>query len=147
MIGPADLSNDMGIPGQIHHPRIEEAFREVIIQCNKYGVAPGIHLGDMADVHKWVGEGMRFISYSYDSKFLKDAFKESLLNLRLIADRCNNKQANNSEITNIKREILYLKCSLVKQTCFEKFIPAGYFDYFNLPGCHGSGRHLFFQEK
>ena len=52
MIGPADLSHDMGISGQLHHPRIEEAFREIINQCNKYGVAPGIHLSDMEDVKK-----------------------------------------------------------------------------------------------
>ena len=85
MIGPADLSHDMGISGQLHHPRMEEAFREVITQCNKYGVAPGIHLNNMEDVNKWVNEGMRFITYGYDSKFIKDAYKESLLHLRHIA--------------------------------------------------------------
>jgi 2-keto-3-deoxy-L-rhamnonate aldolase RhmA len=87
MIGPADLSHDMGISGQLRHPRIEEAFREIITQCNKYGVAPGIHLNNMEDVNKWVNEGMRFVSYGYDSKFIKDAFKESMLSLRSIADR------------------------------------------------------------
>ena len=91
MIGPADLSHDMGISGQINHPRIEEAFREVITQCNKYGVAPGIHLNNMEDVNKWVNEGMRFITYSYDSKFFKDAFREALLELRTIADKHNKK--------------------------------------------------------
>lgn len=82
MIGPADLSHDMGISGQLHHPRIEEAFREIINQCNKYGVAPGIHLSNMEDVNKWAKEGMRFITYSYDTKFIKDAYKDALQNLR-----------------------------------------------------------------
>ena len=91
MIGPADLSHDMGISGQMDHPRMEEALREVIRQCNKYGVAPGIHLGNMEDVDKWVKEGMRFISYSYDSKFFKDALKESLHKLRSIAESANSK--------------------------------------------------------
>jgi len=86
MIGPADLSHDMGISGQLHHPRMEEALREVIAQCNKYGVAPGIHLSNMEDVNKWVNEGMRFVTYSYDSKFIKDGYKESLQDLRSIAD-------------------------------------------------------------
>ncbi len=88
MIGPADLSHDMGISGQLHHPRMEEAFREVISQCNQYGVAPGLHLNNIEDVNKWVNEGMRFITYGYDSKFLKDAYKESLVKLRDIADNC-----------------------------------------------------------
>jgi len=85
MIGPADLSHDMGISGQLHHPRMEEALREVIAQCNKYGVAPGIHLSNMEDANKWVNEGMRFVTYSYDSKFIKDGYKESLQGLRSIA--------------------------------------------------------------
>ncbi|MEO8766604.1 MAG: aldolase/citrate lyase family protein [Ginsengibacter sp.] len=89
MIGPADLSHDMGISGQITHPRMEEAFREVITQCNKYGVAPGVHLNNMDYVNKWVKEGMRFIAYSYDSKFFKDALRESLLKLRAIAENHN----------------------------------------------------------
>ncbi len=87
MIGPADLSHDMGISGQLHHPRMEEALREVIKQCDKYGVAPGIHLNNMEDIDKWVGEGMRFINYSYDSKFFKDALKESLHRLQSISKK------------------------------------------------------------
>jgi len=91
MIGPADLSHDMGISGQLHHPRIEEAFREIINQCNKYGVAPGIHLSNMEDVNKWAKEGMRFITYSYDTKFIKDAYKDALQNLRGITNEDNRK--------------------------------------------------------
>ncbi len=87
MIGPADLSHDLGISGQIHHPRMEEAFRTVIAACNKYDVAPGIHLTNMEDVDKWVNEGMRFITYSYDSKFFKDASNEALGKLRWIAEK------------------------------------------------------------
>jgi len=87
MIGPADLSHDMGISGQLHHPRMEEAIREIIKQCNQHHVAPGIHLTNMADVEKWVKEGMRFITYSYDSKFFKDASREALGELRIIADK------------------------------------------------------------
>ena len=82
MIGPADMTYDMGIPGQIHHPRAEEAFREIIRQCNKYGVAPGIHLNNMQDIKRWVAEGMRFVTYSYDTQLYKDISREALRNLR-----------------------------------------------------------------
>jgi 2-keto-3-deoxy-L-rhamnonate aldolase RhmA len=87
MIGPADLSHDMGISGQLHHSRMEEAFREIIKQCNKHNVAPGVHLTNMTDVDKWVKEGMRFITYSYDSKFFKDASREALVGLRNIGSK------------------------------------------------------------
>lgn len=82
MIGPADLTQDMGIPGQISHPKVEEAFREIILQCNEHGVAPGIHLSNFEDVKKWHNEGMRFITYSYDINFFKEASKEALIKLR-----------------------------------------------------------------
>lgn len=85
MIGPADLSHDMGISGQIHHPRVEKAFRRIIEVCNKHGVAPGIHLSNMEDVRKWVNEGMRFVTYSYDIKFFKDASHDALEELHNIA--------------------------------------------------------------
>jgi len=87
MIGPADLTQDMGIPGQIHHPKVEEAFREIIVQCNKHGVAPGIHLSEIEDVRKWISEGMRFITYSYDIKFFKETLQEVLLKLRDITQK------------------------------------------------------------
>lgn len=82
MIGPADMTSDMGIPGQINHPKVVAAFREVIIKCNKYGIAPGIHLNEMEDVKKWVAEGMRFITYSYDSKLFQNVSMESISHLR-----------------------------------------------------------------
>ncbi|MEO9023350.1 MAG: aldolase/citrate lyase family protein [Ginsengibacter sp.] len=87
MIGPSDLSRDMGIPGQLQHPRMEDAFRKVIKHCNKHNVAPGVHLNSMTDVDKWVNEGMLFVTYSYDSKFFKDASREALTRLRSIANR------------------------------------------------------------
>ena len=41
-------------------------------------VAPGVHLNDIDDVKKWVAKGMRFVTYSYDTKFFKDASREAL---------------------------------------------------------------------
>jgi len=82
MIGPADLSQDMGIPGQLKHPELENAFRKIITACKKTNVAPGIHLADMELANKWIAEGMRFVTYSYDIKFFKEASQSALKSLR-----------------------------------------------------------------
>lgn len=82
MIGPTDMSHDMGISGQFAHPRMEDAFRKIIQSCNDHGVAPGAHFADMDLVRKWAGEGMRFLTYSYDTKFLKDASRQALKELQ-----------------------------------------------------------------
>lgn len=83
MIGPADLSQDMGIPGQIRHTKMVEAYHKVIDSCNRNGVAPGIHLQHIEDVHIWIEKGMRFITYSYDIALLKKASSNALDNLRM----------------------------------------------------------------
>jgi len=85
MIGPSDLSQDMGIPGQLHHSDLEQALDEIIESCNSHNVAPGIHLQDIEDVEKWIHRGMRFITYSYDINFLKEASRNALGELRSLA--------------------------------------------------------------
>ena len=82
MIGPADLSQDMGIPGQLEHPELEKAFRKIITVCNKYNVAPGIHLANMELANKWIAEGMRLVTYSYDIKLFKESSQNALNSLR-----------------------------------------------------------------
>ena len=82
MIGPADMSHDMGISGQFAHPRLESAFRKIIQSCNANGVAPGAHFADMKLTKKWIREGMRFMTYSYDTKFFKDASQQVLNELK-----------------------------------------------------------------
>lgn len=87
MMGPADLSMDLGIPGQLSHPRMEEAYKAVIETCNKYGVAPGVHFAEEELVRKWVKEGMRFVTYSYDTKMFKDISRQHLKMLHSLPTR------------------------------------------------------------
>jgi 2-keto-3-deoxy-L-rhamnonate aldolase RhmA len=84
MIGPADLSQDMGIPGQTRHPKMIEAYHKIINSCNRNGVAPGIHLQSIEDVSIWIDKGMRFITYSYDIALFKKASSKALEELRML---------------------------------------------------------------
>jgi 2-keto-3-deoxy-L-rhamnonate aldolase RhmA len=82
MMGPADLSQNMGIPGEFDHPRMEVAYQKVIDACNRHGVAPGIHFGDMKLAQKWVRRGMRFMTFQFDSQLLQGAFERAVEDLR-----------------------------------------------------------------
>jgi len=44
MVGPADLSISLGIPGQFEHPKLFDAIEKIIESCHKHNVAPGIHI-------------------------------------------------------------------------------------------------------
>jgi len=84
MIGPFDLSQSMGIPGEMDNPRLQDACRRVIEACQNNGVAPGIHLQSYEAVERWVGEGMRFLTFQYDMSLLRDRSIEALARLRKI---------------------------------------------------------------
>jgi 2-keto-3-deoxy-L-rhamnonate aldolase RhmA len=85
MMGPSDLSQDMGISGQIHHRKMERAFDKVVEYCNKYDVAPGIHVNEIEDVSKSINRGMRFITYNYDINLFKEASQGALQALHSLA--------------------------------------------------------------
>ena len=82
MIGPFDLSLDLGIPGELSHPRMVEAFRRIIEVCAANGVAPGVHLQRVEDARRWVQEGMRFMTVSHDIQMFRTISADLLSQLR-----------------------------------------------------------------
>src|SRR3954452_9809847 len=61
MIGPADLSISLGIPGQFDHPLLVDTVDKVIAACNRHGVVPGIETRGVAMGKFWADRGMRFV--------------------------------------------------------------------------------------
>lgn len=82
MIGPFDLSQSMGIPGQMDNPRLKDACHRVIEACQHNNVAPGIHLQSYDAVRYWVDEGMRFIEFQYDMSLFRNCLKEAVSRLK-----------------------------------------------------------------
>ncbi|MSQ21594.1 MAG: aldolase [Betaproteobacteria bacterium] len=77
LIGTGDLSMEMGIPGQLTHPRIEEAYQKVIAACRAHGVHPGMGgIHEVALIEKYVRMGMRFVLGGNDLRFLMSAAQE-----------------------------------------------------------------------
>jgi len=72
LIGPADLSVSLGVPGEIEHPLMEEAIGHVLAAAQRAGAAAGIHWSDAAFVSKWKQRGMRCLMYSTEMGFLAD---------------------------------------------------------------------------
>jgi 2-keto-3-deoxy-L-rhamnonate aldolase RhmA len=70
LIGPADLSVSLGVPGEIEHPLMEQAIGRVVEAAARAGVASGIHWMDAAIVNKWRQRGMRCLMYWSEAGFL-----------------------------------------------------------------------------
>jgi 2-dehydro-3-deoxyglucarate aldolase/4-hydroxy-2-oxoheptanedioate aldolase len=59
MIGPNDLTQDMGILNQFDHPETVRAFEKVIEAANGAGKVSGVHFGSAGPLKKWIEKGMR----------------------------------------------------------------------------------------
>lgn len=60
-IGPTDLSNSLGFPGQPQHPVVQAAIDRIIETVKPSQAAPGILVRDAAGARQWRERGMRFI--------------------------------------------------------------------------------------
>ena len=70
MIGPADLSISLGVPGEFQHPKMVEAMEAVRDSCVKRGIAPGTQTRSAALAKFWKERGMLFLGCSNDSAML-----------------------------------------------------------------------------
>ena len=75
-VGPYDLSQSLGVPGQVNHPAVEEKMLEIVKKCAEKGVTVGTFADTPANAEKWRKNGVKFISYSVDVGIFYDAVKD-----------------------------------------------------------------------
>jgi 2-dehydro-3-deoxyglucarate aldolase/4-hydroxy-2-oxoheptanedioate aldolase len=78
LIGPADLSISLGVPGEFDHPTMVAEIDRLIAACQRHGVAPGIHMRAAAAAKKWLERGMRFVSAGSEHIFLLEKATETV---------------------------------------------------------------------
>ena len=61
MVGPADLSISLGVPGEFQHPKMVEAMEKVRDSCVQHGIAPGTQTRSSALAKFWKERGMLFL--------------------------------------------------------------------------------------
>jgi 2-keto-3-deoxy-L-rhamnonate aldolase RhmA len=85
MVGPADLSIALGVPGQFDHPLLVSTVEALIEKCNRHGVVPGIQTRGLAMSKFWAERGMRFIGTAAEHALLLEKSKETVAALRSVA--------------------------------------------------------------
>jgi 4-hydroxy-2-oxoheptanedioate aldolase len=86
MIGTNDLCIEMGVPGQLGHPTIVDAYARMITACRKYAKWPG--MGGVYDddlMRRYIDMGARFILAGGDLGFLMDGAAKRAAHLRKAA--------------------------------------------------------------
>ncbi len=71
-VGPNDLSQTLGVPGDVKHPLVQEHVHRVIEACKRHGVAPGLHVYDVESACYWLEQGVRYMLYCNDVSFIVD---------------------------------------------------------------------------
>lgn len=65
-IGPYDLSQSLGVAGQIEHPLVEEKMREIVNAAKRNNIRIGTFADTVENALKWQAQGVQYISYSVD---------------------------------------------------------------------------------
>jgi 4-hydroxy-2-oxoheptanedioate aldolase len=77
-IGPYDLSQSLGIPGDTSHQRVFEAGARLVDSAARKGVAVGVFTNSEPERRKWQAAGVRYLCFSVDTVLLLKAMKEAL---------------------------------------------------------------------
>lgn len=87
LIGSNDLCTDLGIPGQLRHPKLREAYQTVAKACRAHGRILGVGgiRGDLELQADLIGMGARFIIAGSDVGYLMSAAGKDAEALRKIA--------------------------------------------------------------
>ncbi|WP_339705161.1 aldolase/citrate lyase family protein [uncultured Kriegella sp.] len=83
IIGPHDLSINMGLPEQYGHPDFEKAVKEIIRKARNKGIAAGIHFpSDPNRQIKWMQEGANIVLHSSDMFLFAQKLEEDLKTIK-----------------------------------------------------------------
>lgn len=74
-LGPYDLSQALGVGGQIDHPIVIEKMTSIISMCKERQIKTGVFTDRIDSAKEWVRLGVDYISFSVDVGILQDACK------------------------------------------------------------------------
>ena len=81
-IGPYDLSQSLGIPGEVNHPLVTEKMKEVVSKCKENKIAVGTFADDVETAKSWISLGVQYMSFSVDVGILYEVSKQIVENLK-----------------------------------------------------------------
>jgi 4-hydroxy-2-oxoheptanedioate aldolase len=81
-LGPFDLSTDLGHPGELEHPDVQEVFAAVLGTLSEHGATIGVFARDAADASAWHARGARFVLLSTDVSLLAGAARAAVAGAR-----------------------------------------------------------------
>jgi 2-keto-3-deoxy-L-rhamnonate aldolase RhmA len=83
IVGPHDLSVNLGLPEQYGNPRFEEALAEIVSKVSRKGLGIGIHFPGHCDLQiKWAKQGLNIILHSSDLLLFQQSMEKDIATIR-----------------------------------------------------------------
>lgn len=73
-VGPYDLSQSLGLPGQVEHPEVIGAVEGVVATARTHGKAVGLYVDSIEAARRYLDLGVTFIGMANDADILRRAF-------------------------------------------------------------------------
>lgn len=81
-LGPYDISQSLGIPGQVTDPKVEEALKSAASKARNAGKAVGSYAKDI-EMGRWLlSIGVQYLAYSVDATIYMQAAEKIVQDLR-----------------------------------------------------------------
>jgi 4-hydroxy-2-oxoheptanedioate aldolase len=77
-LGPYDLSQSFGIPGQVNDPRVVNGMKDAVVKIRAAGKAAGTFAGDTDTAKRWIDLGVQYMSLGVDVGMFADACRSTL---------------------------------------------------------------------
>jgi 2-dehydro-3-deoxyglucarate aldolase/4-hydroxy-2-oxoheptanedioate aldolase len=81
-VGQFDLTNSLGVAGELEHPRYHAAVEKVLAACRRHGRAAGFMAGTVEQGRAALAQGFRMVAYSGDIWIYQQALRDGLAGLR-----------------------------------------------------------------
>ncbi len=76
-VGPFDLSQSLGVPGETDHPLVVEKMKDIVARAGARQIAAGVFAPNADAAKRWNELGVRFISLGFDSALALDGFRRA----------------------------------------------------------------------
>lgn len=82
-IGPYDLSQSLGVPGDIHNDKVIEQMQYIVNKAREKNIVVGTFLDRIEDISKWKNAGVQYLSYSVDVGIFYNGCREIVKQLNV----------------------------------------------------------------
>ena len=82
IIGRGDLAHDMGLPGRATDERVSAMVEKVYQAARRQNKVQGLLTDSLEGAVKWLGRGIRFLTYGSEVGWLQDAYRTGLKAIR-----------------------------------------------------------------